>query len=70
MLATLELVVHPAIVWAVGSLVLGGRLMADRARTAVRRFSSFTISAVGTKDYQTPDGIRVAPALRLLSQLV
>jgi len=28
------------------------------------------ISAVGTKDYETPDGIRVAPAWRLLSQLV
>jgi hypothetical protein len=28
------------------------------------------LSAAGTKDYQTPEGIRVAPALRLLSDLV
>ena len=30
---------------------------------------AWQISAVGTKDYRTPDGIRVAPALVLLSQL-
>lgn len=36
------------------------------------RFSkagAWQISAVGTKDFVTPDGIRVAPALRLLSDL-
>jgi hypothetical protein len=27
---------------------------------------AWQVSAVGTKDYQTPDGIRVAPALKLL----
>jgi hypothetical protein len=26
--------------------------------------------SVGTKDYQTPDGIRVAPALALLRTLI
>jgi predicted AAA+ superfamily ATPase len=31
---------------------------------------AWQISAVGTKDYQTPEGVRVAPALRLLSTLV
>jgi predicted AAA+ superfamily ATPase len=32
--------------------------------------SAWQLSAVGTKDYQTPDGIRVAPALRLLRDLI
>lgn len=31
---------------------------------------AWQISGVGTKDYVTPDGIRVAPALRLLESLV
>ncbi|HEV8645576.1 MAG TPA: AAA family ATPase [Burkholderiales bacterium] len=31
---------------------------------------AWQISAAGTKDYQTPDGVRVAPALRLLATLV
>lgn len=31
---------------------------------------AWQISATGTKDYQTPDGIRVAPALRLLGSLI
>ncbi|HET7293358.1 MAG TPA: AAA family ATPase [Vicinamibacteria bacterium] len=31
---------------------------------------AWQVSAVGVKDYQTPDGIRVAPALRLLRNLV
>ena len=31
---------------------------------------AWQLSAVGTKDYQTPEGIRVAPALRLLATLV
>jgi predicted AAA+ superfamily ATPase len=32
--------------------------------------SAWQLSAVGKKDYRTPEGIRVAPALRLLSELV
>jgi len=31
---------------------------------------AWQLSAVGTKDYRTPEGIRVAPALRLLATLV
>ena len=31
---------------------------------------AWQLSAAGTKDYQTPEGIRVAPALRLLATLV
>jgi uncharacterized protein len=31
---------------------------------------AWQLSAVGTKDYQTPEGIRVAPALQLLATLV
>ncbi|MFN0039972.1 MAG: ATP-binding protein [Burkholderiales bacterium] len=31
---------------------------------------AWQLSAVGTKDYQTPEGIRVAPALRLLEHLI
>jgi len=31
---------------------------------------AWQLSAVGTKDYQTPEGIRVAPALSLLGTLV
>lgn len=31
---------------------------------------AWQLSAVGTKDYQTPEGIRVAPALRLLENLI
>jgi predicted AAA+ superfamily ATPase len=31
---------------------------------------AWQLSAVGKKDYRTPEGIRVAPALRLLSELV
>jgi hypothetical protein len=31
---------------------------------------AWQVSAVGTKDFETADGIRVAPAARLLSQLV
>lgn len=31
---------------------------------------AWQLSAVGTKDYQTPEGIRVAPPLRLLATLV
>lgn len=32
--------------------------------------AAWQISAVGTNDYQTPDGIRVAPALELLKTLI
>lgn len=31
---------------------------------------AWQISAIGTKDYQTPDGIRVAPAIELLKALI
>ena len=31
---------------------------------------AWQISAAGAKDYQTPDGVRVAPAVRLLATLV
>jgi len=31
---------------------------------------AWQLSATGSKDYQTPEGIRVAPALRLLADLV
>ncbi|MBM4396847.1 MAG: hypothetical protein FJ087_14300 [Deltaproteobacteria bacterium] len=31
---------------------------------------AWQVSAAGRKDYVTPDGIRVAPAVRLLSTLV
>jgi len=34
-----------------------------------REAKAWQLSAVGTKDYQTPEGIRVAPALRLLATL-
>jgi predicted AAA+ superfamily ATPase len=34
------------------------------------RCDAWQISAVGKKDYLSPDGIRVAPALSLLSSLV
>ncbi len=32
--------------------------------------AAWQVSATGTKDYQSPDGIRVAPAIRLLTSLV
>jgi hypothetical protein len=32
--------------------------------------AAWQLSAAGTKDYQTPEGIRVAPALALLKTLV
>jgi hypothetical protein len=31
---------------------------------------AWQITAIGTKDHQTPDGVRVAPAVRLLATLV
>jgi len=33
------------------------------------RADAWQISGSGTKDYQAPDGVRVAPALRLLAAL-
>jgi hypothetical protein len=38
-------------------------------KTRFPKASAWQISATGTKDFVTPDGIRVAPALRLLSDL-
>ena len=35
-----------------------------------KRVESWQISATGSKDYLTPDGIRVAPALVFLRRLV
>jgi len=46
-----------------------GRVPAD-ARLARFADEAWQISATGRKDYQTPDGIRVAPALALLSKLI
>jgi hypothetical protein len=31
---------------------------------------AWQISAIGTKDYRSPDGVRAAPAVRLLRTLV
>jgi hypothetical protein len=31
---------------------------------------SWQISATGSKDFRTPDGIRVAPAIELLKELI
>jgi hypothetical protein len=39
-------------------------------RTRFPDAQAWQLSAVGTKDYQTPEGIRVAPALSLLDSLV
>ena len=39
-------------------------------KTRFPKSEAWQISATGTKDYVTPDGIRVAPALRLLPALV
>ena len=42
-------------------------------RSMVQRFPgvpAWQISATGEKDYQSPEGIRVAPAMRLLTELV
>lgn len=39
-------------------------------RTKFPSVEAWQISATGRKDYQTPDGIRVAPAIELLKKLV
>jgi predicted AAA+ superfamily ATPase len=38
-------------------------------KTRFPKADAWQVSAIGTKDFVTPDGIRVAPALRLLSGL-
>ena len=52
--------------WSDAEIDRGLRYLKARFPTA----DAWQISAVGTKDYVTPEGIRVAPALRLLSGLV
>lgn len=52
--------------WADAELDRGLRYLKARFPDA----EAWQVSAVGTKDYETPDGIRVSPALRLLSRLV
>jgi hypothetical protein len=47
---------------------VAGSLKYLKARFA--KCDAWQISAIGTKDYVTPDGIRVAPALQLLRTLV
>jgi uncharacterized protein len=39
-------------------------------RTRFPQAEAWQVSATGRKDYQTPDGIRAAPAMRLLKELV
>lgn len=39
-------------------------------RARFPKCDAWQISAIGTKDYVTPDGIRVAPAMQLLRTLV
>jgi predicted AAA+ superfamily ATPase len=39
-------------------------------KTRFPEVEAWQISAIGTKDYQTPDGIRVAPALDFLKDLI
>jgi hypothetical protein len=41
-----------------------------KANRYARTRAAWQLSAVGRKDYVTPDDIRVAPALTLLAQLV
>ena len=36
----------------------------------ISRAEAWQVSATGTKDYLTPEGIRVSPALRLLDRLL
>lgn len=50
----------------------GDAPLAPSLRYLKTRFPSckaWQISAIGTKDYETPEGVRVAPALKLLAQL-
>jgi hypothetical protein len=52
--------------WSDAPLDRGVRYLKARFPEA----AAWQLSATGTKDYQTPEGIRVAPALRLLGSLV
>jgi predicted AAA+ superfamily ATPase len=52
--------------WADGPVDKGLRYLKERFRSA----DAWQVSAVGTKDYRTPEGIRVGPALALLGSLV
>jgi hypothetical protein len=52
--------------WGDADIDRGLRYLNERFRSC----PAWQISATGTKDYVTPDGIRVAPAMRLLRTLV
>jgi hypothetical protein len=52
--------------WGDAAIDRGLRYLNERFRSC----PAWQISATGTKDYVTPDGIRVAPAMRLLRTLV
>lgn len=52
--------------WADAEIDRGLRYL--KARFPAAR--AWQVSAVGSKDYQSPDGVRVAPAVRLLATLV
>ena len=52
--------------WSDAEIDRGLRYLRARFPTA----EAWQISAVGNKDYVSPEGIRVAPALRLLTGLV
>jgi hypothetical protein len=52
--------------WAAAEVDRGLRYLKVR----FPKCEAWQVSAVGTKDYVTPGGIRVAPAMRLLSRLV
>jgi hypothetical protein len=52
--------------WADAPLDRGVRYLKARFPQA----QAWQISATGTKDYQSPEGVRVAPALRLLERLI
>jgi len=44
--------------------------LTPQVRRDLARPEAFQVSAVGRKDYVTPDGIRVCPALTLLRTLI
>jgi len=52
--------------WSDADVDRGIRYLKERFRSA----AAWQVSAKGTKDFVTPDGIRVAPALELLRTLV
>ena len=64
----LEQLVNPLVEckWSDADLGRGLRYLKSRFPNA----DAWQISAAGTKDYATPQGIRAAPALKLLSTLV